>query len=67
MDRDFYKKQVKLARERFEKYSSFENLLFISELLDLESKKYGIEKQKEISIDLSKISFEVDKIMNEIF
>ena len=67
MDREFYKKQVKLARERFEKYSSFENLLFISELLDLESKKYGIEKQKEISIDLSKISFEVDKIMNEIF
>lgn len=67
MDRKYLKEQVKQAKERFSKYTSFENLLFISELLELESEKYEIENQNGIAIDLRKLSLDVDKLMNEIF
>lgn len=67
MDRNYLKEQVKQAKERFKKYTSFENLLFVSELLELESEKYEIENQNGIAIDLRKLSLDVDKIMSEIF
>lgn len=67
MDRELLKVQVKQAKERFEKYTTFENLLFVSELLDLESEKYEVENQLEIAIDLRKLSMDIDKLMSEIF
>lgn len=67
MSRKELKKAMEDARIRFKEKTSFENLLFICELLDLESKKYGIENQKEISLELSKIELELSRLLNEVF
>ena len=71
MEKDLNWKELKKAtsdaKERFQKYTSFENLLFICELLDLESEKYGVEKQTGISLDIRKIELELSKILEEVF
>lgn len=67
MNREELKEIIKSAETRFEEKTTFENLLFISELLDLESRKYEIENQKEIAFELSKIAFELSKLLEEVF
>lgn len=67
MSREELKEIIKSAETRFEEKTTFENLLFISELLDLESRKYEIENQKEIAFELSKISFKLSKLLEEVF
>lgn len=67
MNRKELKKAMEDARIRFKEKTSFENLLFICELLDLESQKYETEKQKEIAIELSKIELELSRLLNEVF
>ena len=67
MTREDLKKAVKDAKERFKKYSTFENLLFICELLSLESEKYGITGQTGISLDIRKIELELSRILEEVF
>lgn len=65
-ERDFLKKTIKEAKSRFKNKTSFENLLFASELLDLESMKYGVDGQHKISIELSKIALELSKLLEEV-
>lgn len=67
MEREILKEQVKQAKERFNTYTSFENLLFICELLDLESDKYAIEKQSKIAFDLQHLSYKLSRLLSEIF
>ena len=67
MNRELLKEQVKQAKERFNTYTSFENLIFICELLDLESEKYENENQKGIAFDIQHISYKLSKILSEIF
>lgn len=67
MNREELKEIIKSAETRFKDKTTFENLLFISELLDLESRKYEIENQKEIAFELSKISFKLSKLLEEVF
>lgn len=67
MTRDDLKKATSDAKDRFKKYTSFENLLFICELLELESEKYKITGQTGISIDIKKIELELSRILEEVF
>lgn len=55
------------ARKRFKDYTSFENILFICELLDLESDKFKKDKQDKIAFDLAKIGYELSKLLEEVF
>ena len=67
MDRKLLIEQVKQAKERFEKYTTFENLLFICELLDLESENYRVEKQTKIAFDIQHISYKLSLLLSEIY
>lgn len=61
-----FKKIIKQAKVNFANNTTIENLLLISELLSLESSKYSIENKKNISVVLSKYSFEISKIIDLI-
>ena len=67
MDRKILKEAVKDARKRFKEYTTFENMVFICELLDLECDKFKEDKQDEISYDLAKIGYELSKLLSEVF
>ena len=61
------KKATSDAKKRFSNYTSFENLLFICELLELESEKYETEKQEKIALDIRKLELELSKLLEEVF
>lgn len=62
-----FKKIREKAKKQSKNNTSIENLLFISELLGLESDKYKKEKQDGISLDLMNLSYKVASLINEIF
>ncbi len=62
-----FKKIREKAKEQYKNNTPIENLLFISELLGLESDKYKKEKQDGISLDLMNLSYKVASLINEIF
>ena len=67
MEREDFKRIHNQAKERFENYTTLENLLFISDLLEMESEKLKEEKQEKIGFDLIHLSFKIADLINEIF
>lgn len=52
------------AKERFKNYTTMENLFYISELLDLESRKYELRKNKILSIQLGKYGLYIANLID---
>lgn len=54
------------AKERFKKYTTMENLFFISELLELESDRLEYERKLDLSIKTRKESLDITYIIDLI-
>jgi len=54
------------AKERFNKYTTIENLFFISELLELESDKLEYERKLDLAIKTRKESLNITYLIDLI-
>lgn len=54
------------AKERFKKYTTMENLFFISELLELESDKLEYERKLDLAIKTRKESLNITYLIDLI-
>ena len=66
MKKEDFKKIREQAKERFRDYTTIENLLYISELLELESDKLEYERKLDLSIKIRKESLDITYLIDLI-